>query len=36
MAVQGTISASDLNLFLFTDDINQAMNHIEQSLITSI
>lgn len=36
MVVQGTISASDLNLFLFTDDVNQAMNHIEQSLITSI
>jgi hypothetical protein len=36
MATQGTISASDLNLFLFTDDINEGMNHIEQSLVSSI
>jgi predicted Rossmann-fold nucleotide-binding protein len=28
MAQRGTISAEDLDLVLFTDDIDEAMNHI--------
>ena len=28
MALRGTISKEDMNLVLFTDDVDEAMNHI--------
>ena len=35
MAEKGTISKEDLDLVLFTDDIDEAMNHIRQYIITN-
>lgn len=35
MAAQGTISKEDLDLVLFTDDVNEAMDHIRKYITTN-
>ncbi len=35
MALQGTISKEDMNLVLLTDDINEAMDHVSQYIMSN-
>ena len=35
MAKRGTISEEDLNLVLFTDDVNEAIDHIRKYITTN-